>query len=78
MADRHGPFAAGALAARYRAYRGGPMRRRAELAWLLDEMLDRIPAWQDGHLYLQGQWGCQLGLSRIWARDLHAGPVSPS
>jgi hypothetical protein len=63
--------------ARYRAYRGEPMRRPAELVWLLDEMLDRIPAWQDGRLYLCGQWGCQWGLSRIWARDLHTTPKGP-
>jgi hypothetical protein len=39
----------------YRNYRGGPMRRRAELVWLLDELLDRIPAWSGGRLYLSGQ-----------------------
>lgn len=24
-------------------------------------MLDRIPAWEDGHFYPQGFWGCRWG-----------------
>lgn len=36
------------------------------LAWLADEALDRVPAYEDGTWYRHGCWGCRLGLSRWW------------
>lgn len=38
-------------------------------AWLLDESLDRVPRREEGRWYRYGDWGCQLGLSRFWARE---------
>ncbi len=37
--------------------------------WLLDEALDRIPAYEDGRWYRYGDWGCQLGLWKIWGEE---------
>jgi hypothetical protein len=34
--------------------------------WLLDEALDRIPAYEGGHWFSHGQWGCHLRLARFW------------
>jgi hypothetical protein len=36
------------------------------LAWAADEILDRVPRYEDGSWYWCGMWGCQLGLYRIW------------
>lgn len=35
-------------------------------AWLLDEVLDRVPGRDNGYWYRRGHWGCRLGLSRFW------------
>jgi hypothetical protein len=40
------------------------------LAWALDELLDRIPSYEDGRWYRYGDWGCRLRLDRIWACDV--------
>jgi hypothetical protein len=34
---------------------------------LLDEALDRVPAYEGGRWYRYGDWGCRLRLSRYWA-----------
>jgi hypothetical protein len=36
--------------------------------WLLDELLDRIPCYEDGRWYWYGDWGwgCRLRLYRFW------------
>lgn len=39
------------------------------LAWLLDEALDHLPAYEDGKWLRYGDWGCRIGLSRYWARE---------
>lgn len=38
------------------------------LVWLLDEALDRIPAYEDGRWYRYGDWGCRYQLARFWYR----------
>lgn len=43
------------------------MRALRWLAWLADEALDRVPAWEDGTFYPCGHWGCRWGLGRLWA-----------
>lgn len=45
------------------------MRPDRCLVWLADELLDRIPAYEDGHWYRAGQWGCRLRLHRYWWRE---------
>lgn len=42
----------------------------AWLIWLADEALDRLPAYESGRWYRYGQWGCRLGLRRLWGRFL--------
>ena len=42
------------------------------LAWLLDEALDCLPAYEDGQWYRYGDWGCRLRLYRIWEPSLSA------
>jgi len=61
----------GHLLARFRAWRGEPLRWRGEVVWLLDEVLDRIPRYEDHRWYRYGHWGCTLGLRRYWDRDEH-------
>jgi hypothetical protein len=39
------------------------------LVWLLDEVLDRIPRYEQGRWYLHGDWGCQFQLARYWASE---------
>lgn len=39
------------------------------LAWLLDEVLDLIPAYEDGRWYPCGLWGCRLGLPEFWSKE---------
>jgi hypothetical protein len=41
-------------------------RAARELFWLADELLDRVPAYEDGRWYRRGDWGCRLGLHRWW------------
>lgn len=36
------------------------------LAWLADEALDRVPAWEDGTWYWYGGWGCRMRLWKLW------------
>lgn len=48
------------------------MRVLGTLAWAVDELLDRIPRREDGRWYRYGDWGCQLGLGRFYARDENA------
>jgi hypothetical protein len=57
------------LLKRYRAWRGPQLKLRAELAWLANEALDQLPAWQEGSWHRHGQWGCRLGLHRYWQQD---------
>jgi hypothetical protein len=42
------------------------MRALRWLAWLADEILDRVPAVEDGRVYWYGGWGCRLRMSRFW------------
>ena len=44
------------------------MKVLRRLVWLLDEVLDRIPAYEDGRWYRYGGWGCRLRLHRFWAK----------
>lgn len=44
------------------------------IAWLLDELLDRVPRREGGRLYRYGQWGCSLGLPGYWAQTGRPGP----
>lgn len=37
--------------------------------WLLDEVLDRVPRYEDGKWHRYGDWGCQMRLHRFWDRD---------
>lgn len=30
-------------------------------------LLDAIPGYWDGHWHRYGLWGCQVGVSRVWA-----------
>lgn len=39
------------------------LRRIVE--WL-DETLDKIPEYRDGRWYRYGDWGCRLGLGKLW------------
>lgn len=32
------------------------------LLWLLDEILDRVPKYEDGRWFWPGYWGCDLAL----------------
>jgi hypothetical protein len=41
-------------------------------AWVADEVLDRVPAREDGRWHRYGGWGCRMGLSRLWDRALPA------
>jgi hypothetical protein len=45
---------------RFQEWRGEKLKLRAEIVWLLDELLDRIPP---------GQLGCRLRLWRYWDQD---------
>lgn len=38
-----------------------------QVVWLLDEALDRLPAYEDGRWRWYGDWGCRLGLWKYWA-----------
>jgi hypothetical protein len=42
------------------------MRPDRFVVWLADELLDRIPAYEQGRWYLNGEWGCRLRLYRYW------------
>ena len=37
--------------------------------WLLDELLDRVPAYWGGSWHRYGDWGCRLRLSRYWGEQ---------
>jgi hypothetical protein len=37
-----------------------------KLFWLADVLLDRVPDYEDGRWYWNGQWGCRLHLHRYW------------
>ena len=54
---------------RFQQWRGEKLVWHAEAVWLLDELLDAIPGRVGGRWRLHAQWGCQMGLSRYWARE---------
>lgn len=41
------------------------------IAWLADEVLDRIPRREEGRWYRYGYWGCQSGISDHWMSERH-------
>jgi hypothetical protein len=56
-------------------FRHHPMRW---IMWLLDEALDRIPTYEDGHWFRKGGWGCRLGLHRWWWVDEDSASPQPA
>lgn len=34
--------------------------------WLADELLDRVPTYEDGRWFRRGGWGCRMRLHRWW------------
>jgi len=44
--------------------------RLYEAVEYLDGLLDKIPSYEDGQWYRNGQWGCRIGLYKIWSRGL--------
>jgi hypothetical protein len=46
------------------------------LAERLDGLLDAIPAREDGRWFRYGDWGCTLGLSRFWIKELRRAPLA--
>lgn len=45
------------------------------LAWLADELLDRVPCREDGSWRRGGDWGCRWQLARYWdPEDFRHGP----
>lgn len=51
---------------RYQEWRGEKLKFRAEVVWLLDEMLDNIPSVE---IHRHGEWGCALKLYRYWGQE---------
>jgi hypothetical protein len=54
---------------RFRKWRGEKLKLRAEAVWLLDELLDHLPAWNRHSGWHDAQWGCTLRLHRYWDKD---------
>jgi hypothetical protein len=46
-----------------------PLTALRSAVWLLDVILDGIPACEDGRWYRYGEWGCRLRLHRFWWPD---------